>query len=260
MLRIAVAPCSPFSVTGELMREAAELARAPRRAPAHAPGRDRGRGGVLPRAVRLHGPWSTWRRSAGSGPTSGSRHCVHLSGAEIAAVRRDRHRGRALPELERATRGRQRRPSAPCSTPAPTSASAWTAPPRTRPAISRPSSARPSRRSRASRAAGADRPPGALDRHLGGARCLGREDELGSLEAGKLADVAVWDLTALGHAGIADPVAALVLGPRPGSASSSSTGGRWSSDGRLVTADEDAVAAALARQCALLAARAEVAA
>jgi cytosine/adenosine deaminase-related metal-dependent hydrolase len=46
-----------------------------------------------------------------------------------------------------------------------------------------------------------------------GARCLGRDDELGSLEPGKLADVALWRLDGLGHAGIADPVAALVLGP-----------------------------------------------
>jgi cytosine/adenosine deaminase-related metal-dependent hydrolase len=47
----------------------------------------------------------------------------------------------------------------------------------------------------------------------GGARCLGREAELGSLEPGKLADVALWRLDGLGHADITDPVAALVLGP-----------------------------------------------
>jgi cytosine/adenosine deaminase-related metal-dependent hydrolase len=46
-----------------------------------------------------------------------------------------------------------------------------------------------------------------------GARCLGRESELGSLEAGKLADLALWRLDGLDHAGIDDPVAALVLGP-----------------------------------------------
>jgi 8-oxoguanine deaminase len=48
---------------------------------------------------------------------------------------------------------------------------------------------------------------------MGGARCLGRENEIGSLEPGKLADVALWRLDDLGHAGIDDPVAALVLGP-----------------------------------------------
>ena len=46
-----------------------------------------------------------------------------------------------------------------------------------------------------------------------GARCLGRDDELGHLSAGALADVALWDLSGPGHAGIADPVAALAFGP-----------------------------------------------
>ncbi|MFD7654721.1 8-oxoguanine deaminase [Actinosynnema sp. NPDC059797] len=49
----------------------------------------------------------------------------------------------------------------------------------------------------------------------GGARCLGRDDEIGSIEPGKLADLAVWRLDGLDHAGIDDPVAALVLGPLP---------------------------------------------
>ena len=48
---------------------------------------------------------------------------------------------------------------------------------------------------------------------IGGARVLGREAEVGSLEPGKLADIALWRLDTIGHAGIADPVAALVLGP-----------------------------------------------
>jgi cytosine/adenosine deaminase-related metal-dependent hydrolase len=51
MLRVALAPCSPFSVTRELMSETAELVRH-RRAPAHPPRGDRRRGGVLPRGVR----------------------------------------------------------------------------------------------------------------------------------------------------------------------------------------------------------------
>jgi 8-oxoguanine deaminase len=47
---------------------------------------------------------------------------------------------------------------------------------------------------------------------MGGARCLGREREIGSLEPGKLADLAVWQVDDLGGAGIADPVSTLVLG------------------------------------------------
>jgi len=40
MTQIVVAPCSPFSVTGELMRKSAELARHLRRPSAHPPGRE----------------------------------------------------------------------------------------------------------------------------------------------------------------------------------------------------------------------------
>ncbi len=50
---------------------------------------------------------------------------------------------------------------------------------------------------------------------IGGARVLGRENEIGSLEAGKLADIAVWRVDGLEHAGILDPVAALGLGALP---------------------------------------------
>jgi 8-oxoguanine deaminase len=53
----------------------------------------------------------------------------------------------------------------------------------------------------------------------GGARCLGREDELGALRPGMLADIALWRLDTLAHDSQAyggtdgDPVAALVMGP-----------------------------------------------
>ena len=51
---------------------------------------------------------------------------------------------------------------------------------------------------------------------LGGAQVLGRSDELGSLEVGKRADIVLWDVTGLATAGAWDPVAALVLcGPLP---------------------------------------------
>ena len=45
----------------------------------------------------------------------------------------------------------------------------------------------------------------------GGAEVLGRGGELGSIEPGKRADLAIWDVSGLGAAGAWDPVAALVL-------------------------------------------------
>jgi len=50
---------------------------------------------------------------------------------------------------------------------------------------------------------------------IDGARCLGRQDEIGSLEVGKLADIALWRLDTLDGAGIEDPVAALVMAGLP---------------------------------------------
>jgi cytosine/adenosine deaminase-related metal-dependent hydrolase len=79
-----------------------------------------------------------------------------------------------------------------------------------------------------------------------GARCLGREDELGTLEPGKLADLALWRLDGLDRAGIADPVAALVLGaPRPADLVMVN-GEIVVEDGELRTADADALARELA--------------
>ena len=75
-----------------------------------------------------------------------------------------------------------------------------------------------------------------------GARCLGREAEIGSLEPGKLADIALWDLSGLDHAGIADPVTAFVFGARP-YVHRLLVGGRTVvEDGRLLTGDEEEIA------------------
>ena len=90
---------------------------------------------------------------------------------------------------------------------------------------------------------------------MGGARCLGRAAEIGSLEPGKLADVALWQVGGLAGAGIADPVAALVLGAP--ALERLFVGGRpVVTDGSLVTADADALAAAAAKASAQIAERA----
>jgi cytosine/adenosine deaminase-related metal-dependent hydrolase len=77
---------------------------------------------------------------------------------------------------------------------------------------------------------------------MGGARCLGRADEIGSIEPGKLADLAVWDLRGLLHAGITDPVAALVLGAAPQLARLLVGGKTVVAHGELRTAEESSIA------------------
>jgi cytosine/adenosine deaminase-related metal-dependent hydrolase len=92
---------------------------------------------------------------------------------------------------------------------------------------------------------------------IDGARCLGRDDELGSLEVGKLADVALWRLDGLEGAGIEDPVAALVLGATQ-PVELLFVGGRPIVEGgELRTADEAQVAAEIALASRRLAAKAE---
>jgi cytosine/adenosine deaminase-related metal-dependent hydrolase len=81
---------------------------------------------------------------------------------------------------------------------------------------------------------------------MGGARVLGRHDELGSLEPGKLADVAVWRVDGVEHAGILDPVAALGLGALPPLKRLFVGGRAVVEDATLVTADEQVLARGVA--------------
>ena len=95
---------------------------------------------------------------------------------------------------------------------------------------------------------------------MGGARVLGWEDQIGSLEVGKQADLAVWRLDTLPHADVVDPVAALVLGG-PAPLDLLLVAGRAVVErDRLVTTDEDAVRTDAVRQHQRLMVRAGLAA
>jgi len=79
----------------------------------------------------------------------------------------------------------------------------------------------------------------------GGADCLGRDD-CGSLEPGKCADIACFRVDDLAHAGIEDRVAALALAP-PSRAQTVVVNGRVVvRDGRLLTGDESEIAREIA--------------
>jgi cytosine/adenosine deaminase-related metal-dependent hydrolase len=80
---------------------------------------------------------------------------------------------------------------------------------------------------------------------MGGARVIGRADEIGSVEVGKQADLALWRLDTMAHLDIADPVAALVLGSPPPLELLLVQGRPVVERDRLVAVDEDEVARAV---------------
>ena len=132
MLRIALAPCSPFSRHPGADARVGRAGPRARRAPAHAHGRDRGRGALLPRAVRLPARSSTWSSSAGSATTSGSPTACTSTTREVQPLRRDRHRASRTARAPTRGSARASRPCRRWSARARRSGSASTAPPPTR--------------------------------------------------------------------------------------------------------------------------------
>ncbi len=214
MLRIGLAPCSPFSVTADLLRASAELARES--------------------GVRLHThlcetideenycrehfnatPVEYMESLGWLGPDVWYAHAVHLDDASIAAMARTGTSAAHCPASNARlgsgiARARDLRAAGVAVGLGVDGA-----------ASNEGCDLRGELRHAAlfARARGGPQEIGVRDAldmgTMGGARVLGRADEIGSLEVGKLADLAVWRMDTLAHAGIADPVAALVLGTRP---------------------------------------------
>jgi cytosine/adenosine deaminase-related metal-dependent hydrolase len=254
MTRIAVAPCSPFSVTADLMRDSAELAR---------------RAGV-----RMHTHLAetldeeqfclqTYGRTPAQyvedlgwlGPDVWLAHCVHLSDE---AVQRLAASGTGVAHCPtsngRLGSGIARvrdllAAGAPVGLGVDGSASNESGA-----MIDEPHQALLAARLRNGPLSLTVRQALELAT-MGGARCLGRAGEIGSLEPGKLADIALWQVSDLAGAGIADPVAALVLGA-PALERLFVGGQPVVTGGQLVTADAGALAAAAARASARIAERA----
>jgi len=212
MLRIGVAPCSPFSVSEQLMRESAELART--------------------RGVRLHTHLaetveekSFCQERFGCTPAEyldrlgwladdvWLAHCVHLA---PEAVTRFAATGTGVAHCP-SSNGRLGAGIAPVADLLAGGAPVGLG---VDGAASNESGQMLSEMRQALLFARLRGGPAALSARqalamgtMEGARCLGRHNELGSLETGKLADVALWRVDGLGHADVADPVAALVFGP-----------------------------------------------
>jgi cytosine/adenosine deaminase-related metal-dependent hydrolase len=246
MLRIAVAPCSPFSVTADLMREAAALAR------------DRG--------VRLHTHLAETveeeafcRDTFGCSPAEYVEelgwlgddvwlaHCVHLDDKTIT---RFAESGTGVAHCP-TSNGRLGAGMAPVASLVAADVAVGLG---VDGSASNEEASLAAELHAALLVARLRGGPEALTARqalalgtIGGARCLGRGSEIGSLEVGKLADLALWRVDGIAHAGIDDPVAALVMGSRPPLAALLVNGKLVVEDDVLLTADEHALAKAAGR-------------
>ena len=241
--QIAVAPCSPFSVSKRLMTESAALARKlDLRLHTHLAETIeeeeycKGLFGCRPVEYLEQLGWlasDVW-----------CAHCVHLSAGRRAGVRLGRDGRRALPDVEPPARRRRGAGARDDRGRACRWASAWTARRRTSAATS---SADVKQALLVARGRGG--PDAMTVREAlwlgtrGGAQVLGRKD-LGSLEPGKCADFAVWNMDGLQFGGADDPVAALILSG-PHRAERVYVGGEAAVlEGQLARADEREIAAA----------------
>jgi cytosine/adenosine deaminase-related metal-dependent hydrolase len=245
MVRIALAPCSPFSVTADLMRESAALARSA--------------------GVRLHthlaetldeqdfcqekfgcAPAEYMERLGWLGDDVWYAHAVHLDDPAIAAMART---GTGIAHCP-TSNGRL---GAGIARTADLVAAGVPVGLGVDGAASNESSSmieEPRNALLYARAAGGPRAMTvrtALElATMGGARVLGRAAEIGSIEPGKLADLALWRLDTAAHAGIEDPVVALILGSAPPLAALLVNGREVVRDDVVLTVDEASVGAEVA--------------
>ena len=247
MLRVAVAPCSPFSVTPRLMTESATLAR---RLGVHlhthlAETVDEERFCVATfgrRPLELLEEWG-WL-----GDDVWLAHGIHFSAEEVAQL------GRTRTGIAHCPSSNLRLASGACPTTDLVAAGArvglgvdGAASNEDYDLLAEVHQALLLARLRASllgrpSPAAAISPGGAFALgNQGGARVLGRDD-VGTIEVGKRADVALYRADDLGRSGIADPLAAIALAP-PSRAEAVVVNGRVVvREGRLLTADEEELA------------------
>ncbi len=241
MVRIAVAPCSPFSVTAELLTESAELAR---------------RRGVL---MHTHlaetldeqefcaqrfgcSPVEYMERLGWLGADVWFAHGIHLDDAAVALL------GRTRTGVAHCPSSNARLGAGICRSADLHAAGARVGLGVDGAASNEASSMIEEVRHAVLFARAVGGPTAMTVRTalelatLGGAAVLGRSAEIGSLEPGKLADVALWRIDGLGHADVVDPVAALVLGPPAPLERLLVNGKAVVEAGRLATVDQDGLA------------------
>ncbi|WP_411760595.1 8-oxoguanine deaminase [Streptomyces tunisiensis] len=242
MTQVAVAPCSPFSVSTELMRQGAELARR-LGVRLHTHGSETVEEEKFCHELFGMGPTDYFASTGWLGDDVWMAHCVHMNDSDIAAFARTGTGVAHCPSSNaRLAAGIARVPDmlaagVPVGLGVDGTASNESGELHTELRNALLINRLGAHREKALTARQALR----LGTH-GGARVLGRADEIGSLEPGKLADLVLWRMDTLAHASIADPVTALVFGAAAPVTASFVNGRQIVRDNRLLTADEDAVA------------------
>ncbi|WP_395758385.1 8-oxoguanine deaminase [Streptomyces althioticus] len=242
MTQVAVAPCSPFSVSTELMRQGAELARR-LGVRLHTHGSETVEEEKFCHELFGMGPTDYFESTGWLGDDVWMAHCVHMNDSDIAAFARTGTGVAHCPSSNaRLAAGIARVPDmlaagVPVGLGVDGTASNESGELHTELRNALLINRLGAHREKALTARQALR----LGTH-GGARVLGRADEIGSLEPGKLADLVLWRMDTLAHASVADPVTALVFGAAAPVTASFVNGRQIVENGRLLTADEDAIA------------------
>ncbi|MFE4176092.1 8-oxoguanine deaminase [Streptomyces sp. NPDC056909] len=242
MTQIAVAPCSPFSVSTELLSQGAELARR-KGVRLHTHGSETVEEEQFCKELFGMGPTDYFESTGWLGSDVWMAHCVHMNDSDIAAFARTGTGVAHCPSSNaRLGAGIARVPEmlaagVPVGLGVDGTASNESGELHTELRNALLINRLGARRESALNARQALR----LGTY-GGAQVLGRAAQIGSIEPGKLADLVLWKLDTLAHASIADPVVALVFGAAAPVTLSLVNGETVVEDGRLTTVDEDAVA------------------
>jgi cytosine/adenosine deaminase-related metal-dependent hydrolase len=242
MTQIAVAPCSPFSVSTELLRQGAELARR-KGVRLHTHGSETVEEEEFCKELFGMGPTDYFESTGWLGQDVWMAHCVHMNDSDIAAFARTGTGVAHCPSSNaRLAAGIARVPDM-LKAGVPVGLGVdGTASNESGELHTELRNALLINRLGAHREAALNARQALRLGTYGGAQVLGRADQIGSIEAGKLADLVLWKMDTLAHSSIADPVIALVFGAAAPVTLSLVNGKTVVEAGHLTTVDEDAIA------------------
>ncbi|GAA2998565.1 8-oxoguanine deaminase [Kitasatospora albolonga] len=254
MLHVAIAPCSPFSVSTELLKQSAELARR-KGVRLHTHGSETAEEEEFCKQLFGMGPTDYFESTGWLGEDVWMAHCVHMNDSDIAKFAETGTGVAHCPSSNaRLAAGIARVPDmlqagVPVGLGVDGTASNESGELgtelRNALLINRLHGSPKALTARSALRLGT----------MGGARVLGRQNEIGSIEVGKLADLALWKIDGVMHSSIADPVAALTFGALPPLALLLVNGNPVVEKGLLTTVNEDRIAQNAARAARELASR-----